>query len=75
MGVILSGLAFKVIKWPAERPYLIIGFLFFMSTFVISYGIMLLNNKIHVWPSLTLDYSTHTPVSLTLVMLVCALAG
>jgi hypothetical protein len=39
-------------------------------TFVllISYGLMFLDNRFQIWPAFGLDYSTHTAVSLSLVV-------
>lgn len=35
---------------------------------VITYGIMFLDNLLHLWPVLGLDYSTHTAAALSLVI-------
>lgn len=40
---------------------------------VVSYGIMFFDNATHLWPSFGLDYSTHTAVSLSLVLALCVL--
>jgi len=72
--VFFVGLVGRAIKSPTERKFLVRVFVFFAGLLLISYGIMFIDNEIQIWPSLDLDYSTHTAVSLTLVISICVLA-
>jgi hypothetical protein len=72
--VFFVGLAGRAVKRPTDRNFLVRVFVFFAGLLLVSYGIMFLDNAIHVWHSLNLDYSTHTAVSLTLIMSICVLA-
>ena len=72
--VFFVGLVGRAVKSPTEREFMARVFVFFLGLLLVSYGIMFLDNEIHIWPSLDLDYSTHTAVSLTLVMSICVLA-
>ena len=44
---------------------------FFMGTLLFSYGLIFIVNAFLLWPSLGLDYSTHTAVALSLVFALC----
>ena len=72
--VFLVGLVGRAFKYPSEKRFLGRVFIFFVGLLTVSYGIMFLDNAVQVWPSFNLDYSTHTAVSLTLVLSICALA-
>lgn len=72
--VYFVGLGVRVVKRPSERRYLIKVLVFFAGLLLVSYGAMFLDNAIHIWPAFGLDYSTHTAVSLTLIMSICVLA-
>ncbi len=37
---------------------------------ILVYGIMFLDNQLGIWPSFTLDYSTHSALALVLVMFI-----
>jgi hypothetical protein len=68
------GLVGRAVKQSGERRFLLRVFVFFVGMILVSYGIMFLDNAIHIWPAFDLDYSTHTAVSLTLVLSICVLA-
>jgi hypothetical protein len=68
------GLVGRAVKASGERRFLIRVFVFFAGMILVSYGIMFLDNAMHIWPAFGLDYSTHTAVSLTFVLSICVLA-
>ena len=45
-----------------------LNFSLLLAGAVISYGLMYLDRALHLWPSIGLDYSTHTAVALVLVV-------
>lgn len=72
--VFLMGWIGCAIKLPGERVRLLRVFIFALCLLVVSYGGMFFDNALHVWPFFGLDYSTHTAVSLSLVLGLCVLA-
>lgn len=44
---------------------------FLLGLLIVSYGLMFFDNAVHLWPTLSLDYSTHTAVALSLVFALC----
>lgn len=70
--IFLIGLVNKFYKsWQNYRvsaTYL----LFLFGLLSISYGLMLLDKALGLWPAIDLDYSTHTAVALSLVFAICA---
>ena len=44
---------------------------FVIYSLLVSYGIMFWDNQFNLWPALSLDYSTHTAVALSLVVSLC----
>ena len=49
-----------------EFRKLAISLVFFILCVVLVYGLMLLDNRLHIWPKFSSDYSTHTAVCLAL---------
>ncbi len=70
----LVGVGGRAILHPGERQFLGQVFIFFIGLLCVAYGTMFVDNAVHVWSSFNLDYSTHTAVSLALVLSLCALA-
>jgi len=60
-------------KMPEERKVLGRTFIYSLLLVVISYGLMFLDKRFHLWPAADLDYSTHTAVSMALVIPLCLL--
>ena len=73
--IFFIGLTVSTVMVPKDRQFLRRVFVFFASMLGIAYGFMFLDNALHLWPYVNLDYSTHTAVSLTLVISICLLAG
>ncbi|MBU2713472.1 hypothetical protein [Zooshikella harenae] len=42
--------------------------LYFICLIITSFGLMFIDNTLSIWPSINLDYSTHTAVSFTFVL-------
>ncbi|WP_331347052.1 hypothetical protein [Cellvibrio sp. UBA7661] len=69
--VFLLGVFGKTYRlWPDYRGPLT-GFLYFAGLLVIAYGLMFFDKAVGLWPTLGLDYSTHTAVALSLVFALC----
>jgi len=60
-------------KTPDRRKVLGLIFVYCLLLVVISYGLMFLDKRFHLWAAAGLDYSTHTAVSLALVLPLCLL--
>jgi len=58
---------------PDDRKALGKTFIYGVFLIVISYGLMFLDKRFHLWHSAGLDYSTHTAVSLALIIPLCLL--
>ena len=72
--IFFIGLTVSAVMVLKDRQFLRRVFVFFASLLGIAYGFMFLDNTFHLWPYVNLDYSTHTAVSLTLVIANCLLA-
>ncbi|MCX7098960.1 MAG: hypothetical protein NTV43_13740 [Methylococcales bacterium] len=74
---LLAVMALAVVCWtgfkrgwrPAARRFIALT-----AGLLIAYGLMFLDQGLHLWPKLNLDYSTHTAVALVLAsfLAVCA---
>lgn len=73
-SVFLVGWIGFAIKSPGERVRLLRVFIFVLCLLAVSYGGMFFDNALHLWPLFGLDYSTHTAVSLSLVLGLSVLA-
>lgn len=64
----LAGLERDVyLLWPNYRASLISLF-YLIGLLAAAYGLMFIDNTLRLWPTFGLDYSTHTAVSLALVL-------
>lgn len=64
----LAGLGRDVyLLWPNYRASLISLF-YLIGLLAAAYGLMFIDNTLRLWPSFGLDFSTHTAVSLALVL-------
>jgi hypothetical protein len=68
------GVAYQAFRHPGKKRFLARVFCFFIGLLMVSYGMLFIDNAWQLWPAFHLDYSTHTAVSLTLVLSLCALA-
>lgn len=71
--IFLLGLIYRIyLVWPTFKS---VGrvFGFAVVLILICYGCMFADKAMHIWPSLGLDYSTHTAASLSLVFALCVL--
>jgi hypothetical protein len=62
-------------RTPDDRKRLGKVFVYALALVLISYGLMFLDKAVHLWDAAGLDYSTHTAVSLSLVIPLCILLG
>lgn len=53
-----------VTDWAQARK----GILLLIHGLIVTYGLMLLDNQLGLWPAAGLDYSTHTAIAITLVL-------
>ena len=69
--LLLIGLLHRCyMDWPRWRATASI-FAFSLCLLVVSYALMFVDNAMQLWPRFGLDYSTHTAVSLVLVISLC----
>lgn len=67
--IILMARSIFAAEWPRSRC----EFFLLCYGFIVIYGLMLVDQLFSIWPSIGLDYSTHTAAALLVVILLCLL--
>lgn len=71
--VFLISVVIRLIVIPNDRKRTGKVFLYGLLLLIVSYALMFLDRSFKLWPAIGLDYSTHTAVSLSLVIPLCLL--